>query len=40
METFFLKVTLRLPEKPTIQEKKLFRELAALRNESVKAEKE
>lgn len=36
----FLKVTLRLPEKPTIQEKKLFRELAALRNESVKAEKE
>jgi curved DNA-binding protein len=36
----FLKVSLRLPEKPTAREKKLFRELAALRNERVKGEEE
>jgi len=34
----FLKVSLRLPEKPTAKEKKLFRELAALRNERVGGE--
>jgi len=36
----FLTVKLQLPERPTAQEKKLFRELAALRNEKVAAEKE
>jgi curved DNA-binding protein len=36
----FLKVKLQLPEKATAQEKKLFRELAALRHEKVDAEKE
>jgi curved DNA-binding protein len=36
----FLRVLLQLPEKLTVQEKKLFRELAALRNEKVKGEKE
>lgn len=36
----FLRVVLQLPEKPTAKEKKLFRELAALRNEKVLADKE
>jgi curved DNA-binding protein len=36
----FLRVALRLPENLTAQEKRLFRELSALRNEKVEAEKE
>ncbi|MFA5853234.1 MAG: DnaJ C-terminal domain-containing protein [Spirochaetales bacterium] len=36
----FLKVVLQLPENLTTQEKKLWRELAALRNENVRGEQE
>ena len=36
----FLKVALQLPENLTAREKKLWRELAALRNESVRGERE
>lgn len=36
----FLKVVLQLPENLTAQERKLWRELAALRNESVRGERE